>query len=221
LQAGWSAQLVCYTAGLDERRQRLVDAFIAAGVETEQVSDSVMQAMSDTKTPQGVLAVLGVVDIPLPEYLSFVLILDGVRDPGNLGAILRSAAASGVDGVVLTPGSVEIYSPKVLRAAMGAHFRLPVQQFDWEGIKRMLHTAGLRTFMAEVGGGTRYDQADFKTPLALVIGSEAAGASPALQELADERIYIPMVRAVESLNAANAAAVLLFEVVRQRTTSGG
>ena len=218
LQAAWEAQLVLCTTHLDSRGQLVVEGFSARGVPVEQVSDRVFAAISETETPQGLLAVLKLRALPLPSAPDFLLILDGVRDPGNLGTILRSAAAAGVQAVLLSPGSADAFAPKVLRAGMGAHFRLPVHQLSWEQIKATLgkSAAGLHVYLAEAVVGTPYTQADFRSPLALVIGGEAEGAGRQAVSLSNEKVHIPMPGGGESLNAGVAASILLFEVVRQR-----
>ena len=187
------------------------------GAETLAVTPQVMAAASDTQTPQGILAVLPLPDWEIPEPLTFVLVPDGVRDPGNLGTLLRTALAAGVEAVLLPPGNADAFSPKVVRAGMGAHFKLPLIPMDWESIGARL--AGLNIFLADSAGGESCFEAGFAAPLVLIIGGEASGAGESAQKLAARRVHIPMPGAVESLNAAVAGAVLMFEVVRQRSQS--
>ena len=215
LAAGWQASLVLFTEELSERGTQVVQGFARLGAQVEKVSPGVMAAASDTQTPQGLLAVVQTRLLPFPERLDFVLVVDGVRDPGNLGTILRVAAAAGAQAVLLPPGNVDGWAPKVLRAAMGAHFRLPLRSLDWDALNDLLY--GLPVYLADAGSGLPYTQADLRAPLALMVGGEAAGAGQQGQKLASHRIHIPMPGEMESLNAAAAAAVLMFEVVRQRT----
>ncbi|MGE5123438.1 MAG: TrmH family RNA methyltransferase, partial [Acidobacteriaceae bacterium] len=156
--------------------------------------------------------------LPLPAELDFLLILDGIRDPGNLGTILRTAAAARIQAVLLAPGNVDAFAPKVLRAGMGAHFRLPIHQLGWAHIEQLLagSPGGMRIYLADAAGGIPYTRADFRTPLALLVGGEAAGAGHEAFSLASEKVQIPMPGGSESLNAGIAAGILLFEVVRQR-----
>lgn len=219
LAAGWSARLILYSAELSPRGVELLPAYAAQGAPAEEVTPAVMRAASDTQTPQGILAVLAMQNLPAPPKLDFVLVADGVRDPGNLGSVLRTAAAAGVQLVYAPQGSVDLYAPKVVRAGMGAHFRLPLRSAAWEQIAEEIRHAGLRVALADASASLPYTQADLRLPLALVIGSEASGAGQAAQELADMRLSIPMPGGMESLNAAAAAAILMFEVVRQRTVS--
>ena len=218
LHAGWSALQVFYSDQLDQRGTAVVDGFSSRGVPNEQVTESVMQAVSETETSQGLLVVLKSDELPIPAYPNFLLILDSLRDPGNLGTILRSATAAGVQAVLLAPGCVDAWSPKVLRAGMGAHFHLPIQSLSWEEIEPILKQPAnpLRVFLADSASGISYTRADFHSPLALIVGGEATGAGPESTSLADETVHIPMPGGSESLNAGIAASILLFEVVRQR-----
>lgn len=218
LKSLWEARLVLFTAQLDQRGQAVVDGFSVRGVLVEQVSDSVMDAISQTETPQGILTVLAIKPLPLPPSIHFLLILDGMRDPGNLGTILRTAAAAGVQAVLLAPGCADAWSPKVMRAGMGAHFHLPILSLDWPELKRTLTMpeSHMRIFLADSSAGILYTQADFRPPLALIIGGEAAGAGAESQSFAEDKVHIPMPGGSESLNAAVAASILLFEVQRQR-----
>lgn len=214
LSSGWEAQLVLHTSDLGARGQAVVEGFSSQGAPVEQVTEAVLRAASDTETPQGVLAVVSMRTVPLSDQLDFVFIPDSVRDPGNLGTMLRTAAAAGVQAVLLPPGGVDPFSPKVVRAGMGAHFHLPLYPLPWTDIASLVKP--LQVFLADTGDGLPYTQADFRLPLALVIGGEAQGAGLQAQGMASQRVHIPMPGGIESLNAAAAAAVLLFEIVRQR-----
>jgi TrmH family RNA methyltransferase len=218
LQGGWEAQLLLFTDQLDKRGMDLVADFSARGVPVEQITETVMNAISETETPQGIMLVLSLLKLPMPENPDFVLVLDGIRDPGNLGTILRTALAAGVQAVLLAPGSVDAFAPKVVRAGMGAHFRLPLHQTGWDGIKQVLRSPGskIRVYLADSTAGISYSRVDFRSPLAIIVGGEASGAGSESAALADERVHIPMPGGSESLNAALAAGILIFEVVRQR-----
>lgn len=180
-----------------------------------EVSAEVMQALADTETSQGILVVLPIPDLPCDASAPFTLIPDGIRDPGNLGTMLRTAWAAGVSQVLLPPGMVDYTNPKVVRAAMGAHFHIPIHRTTWDDIRSGLD--GVEVWLAEAGPGTPYDVVDWCGPVALIVGGEAEGASPAGHALAAGRhVTIPMARGVDSLNAAMAAVIVLFEVARQR-----
>ena len=213
LSAGWPIQFVLITAGLSERGLALVKKLEAKGIEVEQVPDGLLNAISETETSQGLLAVLDYSRLDLPRLLNFALIADSIRDPGNLGTLLRTAAAAGVQAVFLPPETTDAFAPKVLRAGMGAHFRLPIHSLSWDEIR--IATEPLKVFLADMQGSPCW-QTDFSLPLALIVGGEAEGATPAARTLANETVSIPMPGQVESLNAGVAGAVLMFEVVRQR-----
>ena len=217
--SSWEVKYLIYTEELSSRGRDLVDEFIKISVQTEVVSSNVMRAVSDTKNPQGVLAVVKMQTLPVSEQLDYVLILDQIREPGNLGAILRSARAAGVQIVILTPGTVDPYSPKVLRAGMGAQLNLPIQVQTWDEVEKMVSVSKLIVYLADVGKGEVYHRCDFFQPLALIIGGEAEGASETAYKVADSLVNIPMPGGVESLNAAVSAGILLFEVARQREKS--
>jgi len=172
----------------------------------------VIRHVSQTETPQGAVGVFPIQPPPLPRTLDRVLVLDAIADPGNLGTMLRTAAAAGVDAVLFAPGCADAYNPKALRAGMGAHFRVPALDAAWPRLEVALR--GLHVRLADMTGDTAYDQADWTRPWALIIGSEAHGASPQAEEIAAERVYIPMAGRTESLNAAIACGVLLFEATK-------
>jgi len=172
----------------------------------------VLRFVSLTESPQGAVGVFPIQPPPLPNPLTQVLVLDAIADPGNLGTMLRTAAAAGVDAVLLAPGCADAYNPKALRAGMGAHFRVPVLDAPWPRLEVVLR--GLHVRLADMTGDASYDRADWSRPWALIIGSEAHGASPQAGELAAERVYIPMAGRTESLNAAIACGILLFEAVK-------
>ncbi len=217
--SGWGARLLLYTQEFSAHGHSLLERFAAQNIPAEEVSPAIMKAVSDTETPQGILTVLPVKSLPLASEPDFLLIVDGVRDPGNLGTILRTAAAAGAQGALLPPGSVDPFSPKVVRSGMGAHFKLPILQIAWEDIRtKFLQSKGrnLSVYLADASGGVEYFRADFRNPLVLLIGGEAQGPGQESRELATSRVHIPMPGHMESLNAAVAAAILMYEVVRQR-----
>jgi TrmH family RNA methyltransferase len=214
LSGNWRASLVIYTEDLNPRGRSILEAFQAQGAAVELVSESVMRHASDTQTPQGILAALDWQDLPLHPSPDFVFIPDQIRDPGNLGTMLRTAAAAGVYAALLPPETVDPFAPKTLRAGMGAQFHLPIRVQTWDEIKDSVRR--LRIFLAAAGEGKPHTQTDFRLPLALIIGGEAEGASPEAHRLAEACVHVPMPGGSESLNAAVAAGILLFEVVRQR-----
>jgi len=214
LATGWAFRFALHTAELSGRGRDLVGRLKKQSVEVDEIPVDLMQSLGETETSQGILAVLDLAPLPLPEALDFVLVPDRIRDPGNLGALLRTAAAAGVQAALLPPETTDAFAPKVLRAGMGAHFRLPVLALGWEQLGS--HLKGLQVFLAEARSDIACWQANFRSPLALIVGGEAEGASTEARRLADQQVCIPMPGESESLNAASAGAILMFEVVRQR-----
>lgn len=218
VKAKWPIRFVLYDRSLSSRGKDLLTTLRTLIHDIEEVDSALLKSISDTETSQGILAVLDYAQLPIPNSPDFLLILDQIRDPGNLGTLLRTAAAAGVDAVILPPETADAFSPKVLRAGMGAHFHLPILSADWDEIKDRV--AGLKVYLAVMAGDVAYTEADFKSPSALVIGGEAEGASQSARDLASTRVHIPMPGEMESLNVAVAGAILLFEVVRQRELLG-
>jgi TrmH family RNA methyltransferase len=217
IRAGVRPASFFHTPALAElpRAQLLLSQAERQGVPVRVVSEPVMAAMSDTVTPSGILAVLPMSEPTLPSPLTWALVLDRVRDPGNLGTILRSALAAGVELVIASRGTVDVYSPKVVRAAMGAHFRLRFRlDQPWPAIQDLLQ--GLRVLGARPRAASPYWEIDWRQATALWIGGESEGASPEAAALITDYVTIPMRENVESLNTAVAAGVLLFEAARQR-----
>jgi RNA methyltransferase, TrmH family len=199
---------------LPSRSQETLGRLKKRGVEIIPVSDVVLKACSDTETPQGLIAVLPFPRLPIPSSPKMILIVDSLRDPGNLGTLLRSAAASDVDAVLLSPETVDAYNSKVVRGAMGAHFHVPILEAAWVEIADRVQ--GMSVYLAAADGDLTYTAVDWIKPSALIVGSEASGASKEAMHLATKHISIPLSRDVESLNAAVAASILLFEAKRQR-----
>nr|MBN1228604.1 RNA methyltransferase [Anaerolineae bacterium] len=186
-----------------------------AGASLIPVNPAVMRAMSDTETPQGILAVLPATFSSIPSSPNFVLVVDGISNPGNLGTLMRSAAAARVPLLIATPGTVDLLNPKVLRGAMGAHFRLPFHELAWDEVTALLvdHTI----YLADSNAGEPYYAVDWCSSCALIVSEEAHGPSQEAKQTAHQIVTIPMPGSMESLNVAMAGTVLLFEMVRQRT----
>ena len=219
----WRFRFALYDSSLNARGSSLAEHLLSRGAEVEEVSERLMKSLSDTETPQGILAVLELAPLPtlapgasagVTNYPDFILIPDRIRDPGNLGTLLRTAAAAGAQAAFLPPETTDAFSPKVVRAGMGAHFSLPIQSMKWEKIRREIE--GLQVYLADMDGTSCWET-DLFEPLALIIGSEAEGASEEARELATQKISIPMSGDMESLNAGVAGSVLMFEVMRQRS----
>jgi RNA methyltransferase, TrmH family len=216
INSNWEIQFVLYDEMLSDRGKSQVESLRSRSVDVESVSESLMKSLSETETPQGILAVIAFTQLPIPNLPDFILIPDQIRDPGNLGTLLRSAAATGVQAVLLPPETTDAFAPKVVRSGMGAHFRMPILSMNWEQIGQLIKSANLQTYLADMNGESCWET-DLRQPLSLILGGEAEGAGTAARKLATAKISIPMPGHVESLNAGVAGSVLMFEVVRQRS----
>jgi TrmH family RNA methyltransferase len=184
------------------------------------IKDALFDAVAQVASPAGIMALVKTPPPPeIPDRIGDALLLEEIQDPGNMGSILRSAAAAGIDDIFLSRKSIFAWSPKVLRAGMGAHFSLRIyEDVDLDALLKRRTGLSLAT---DAGGVTSVSQARLDGPVAWIFGNEGAGISPTLLEAADMRVCIPMPGIAESLNVAAAAAVCLFEQVRQRTPPTG
>jgi TrmH family RNA methyltransferase len=212
--------------------EALVRRALDAGTRVFDLGPGVMEKVADTVTPQPVCAVVADVRVPLEELARggrageglgqpgggrLLLVCAGVRDPGNLGALVRSAAAAGAAGVVCCEGTADPLNPKTVRASAGAVFTLPIAPGGpLADAVRTLRAAGFRAIGTVVRDGVDYASADLSGDLAVVLGNEASGLSEEVLADLDERVTVPMVRGTESLNVAMTATVLCFEVARRR-----
>jgi len=212
LQTGAQPDFVCFTAAAAGQIAALLDHARSTGAPCFEVTEPLMRDMADTETPQGVLAVFPWPDRPLPAAPALIVVADGWRDPGNLGTLIRTSAAAGVDLVALTPGTVDPFNPKTLRAGMGAQFRVPLATFTWDDLHRQWPEHAI--FLADAAGTTRYDAVDWTQPAILAIGGEAHGLRDSALTLPHTLIRIPMVIGAESLNAAISASILIYEARR-------
>jgi RNA methyltransferase, TrmH family len=215
LAANWPFEFVLHTERLSERGAKLIEDIQERGVECDEVPSRLLASISETETSQGILAVLKERPLPLPKSADFILVLDAIREPGNLGTLLRAAVAAGVQAALLGPETADAFSPKVVRAGMGAHFHVPIQSMHWAEITRLTASLGLRVYLADASGSSCWET-DLRRPLALIIGGEAEGATGPARAAANEMVSIPMPGRAESLNAAVAGSILMFEVLRQR-----
>lgn len=213
LQAGATPRLVL----LRQDRGHDITLTFARDIPVRLVEQRLFDTLSDVQTPQGILAVF-----PFPALVPdaadpapLILLLDRVRDPGNLGTLLRAAAGAGVNAVYLSPESVDPWNPKVVRAGMGAHFRIPILPLD-PGVMRELGDRFSPRVVARADAPLAYDAIDWTSAAALVIGGETEGVGEALTRWSDAAVAIPLAEGVESLNAAIAGSVILFEAARQR-----
>ena len=192
-----------------------------AGISYEVLKTEVFNHVADTKTPQGILCVMKQKRYTLEQLMTgkcpLLLVLENLQDPGNLGTMMRTAEGAGVSGVLLSRGCVDIYNPKTIRSTMGSIYRVPFLYTDnlLEDMEK-LHDKGITTYAAHLKGKGYYDEVSYKEPTAFLIGNEGNGLSDEVSEKAKQYIKIPMEGQLESLNAAVAAAILMYEASRQR-----
>ena len=206
--------------GLGEKGKKARQKLEVCGY--EMVSDEVFRKISDTQAPQGILCIVRQCHYSLEEVLRekecpLLLVLENLQDPGNLGTILRAGEGAGVCGVVMSRDTADIYNPKVIRATMGSIYRMPF--FYTENLEEAIiriKEAGVTVFAAHLKGEGNYDKCDYCRPSAFLIGNEGKGLTERTADLADSYVKIPMEGKVESLNAAVAAALLVYEAARQR-----
>ena len=191
-----------------------------SGIEYELVGDGVFLHVSDTNTPQGILAI---VRQPVYEFSDLLqgkrtrlLVLEDIQDPGNLGTMFRTGEGAGLTGIIMTRETVDLFSPKTVRATMGSIYRMPFYVTDdLSETLRSLREAGVHTFAAHLRGEKYYDELDYTGPTAFLIGNEGNGLRKETADLADNYLKIPMEGQLESLNAAMAAGILMYEAHRQ------
>jgi len=212
-------RLVLFDNSLSDRGKQIVNNIQNCHIDSLEVERQLFNRVSDTSHAQGILMELDIPNLAIPENPSAVLVLDQIQDPGNLGTILRTATAMHFQAVILTMGSADPFSPKVVRSAMGAHFRIPICFMQPNEIMDFCKARCRPPLVICACDGSAKSSVWDKhlhQPICVIIGSEAAGISPALSLLADDDIAIPMVGTTESLNASIAAAIIMYEVQRQR-----
>ena len=178
-----------------------------------------INTVADTQTPQGIVAIFPIPDLEVSGggAVPLFVVADGIKDPGNLGTLMRAALAAGVSAIFTSAETVDPFSPKVVRAGMGAHFRLPHQTVDWQSPPPLLTNCHLKV-IAEANASTDYVEMDWTQSAVLIVGSETGGITEGARRFATSSTSIPLFGHVESLNAAVAGAVILFEAARQRRT---
>ena len=220
LQSGLALAACFHSPEVSPRAQTILAELDDRGCPLLPTADAVLATVSDTVNSQGLIVLAERPTAQLEEVLlssGLLVCLDAVQDPGNFGTILRTAEAAGATGVISMKGSVDAYSPKVLRSAMGSAFRLPiVTGVTYEGLMEHLYKAKLQIVAATADGETLYHEPNWLEPTMVILGNEANGVSDDLLELCETRIRIPLRSPVESMNVAAAAAVILFEAARQR-----
>lgn len=203
------------------RLEELKEKLIEQNINIYSVEDNLLAEICDTNTPQGIAAVIGMED-HMPDNAiggkDLLIILDRIQDPGNLGTIIRTADAAGAGGIIISEGTVDPYSSKVLRSTMGSIFHIPVVEVpDLKDNINMLKRNGFVVYASSLDMSLPYCSQLFKDRTAIIVGNEANGIEKSIAGCADYNISIPMPGKAESLNAAVAAGILMFEVIRQRS----
>jgi TrmH family RNA methyltransferase len=197
-----------------ERGGRLLELIRSRGIEVADVDDRGFRSAAETDSPQGVVAIAEAPDRSLEMVPATgpirLLLLDSVQDPGNVGTIIRTAAALGATATVALPGTVDVWNAKVVRSAMGAHFHYPAFHSTWQEVEAFLARTATSLWAADTGGETVAHPAPAR--LALAVGNEGGGLSPAVRARADRIVSLPITSLVESLNVAVAAGILLHEL---------
>ncbi len=198
-----------------------VEELFADGEFYEIVKDEVFSQISDTVTPQGILVILSWPEYQLSDLIQsenpLLVFLEDLQDPGNLGTIIRTAEGAGVDGVILSKNSVDIFNPKVIRSTMGSIFRVPFLYIEeTETLIQEFVRNEYLVAAADLQGATVYDAMDYTKKTMFLIGNEGNGLKPSTSALATNKIFIPMLGEVESLNASVATSLLIYESNRQR-----
>lgn len=211
----------------NSRGIRLLNQLKALGVKAIQLDDKLFNEVADTETPQGIIAILHQPDFELEDILAqkrqypHLVMLNGVQDPGNMGTILRTTAAGGWSGAILTKGTVDPFNSKSLRATMGAVFKIPFCKVkNLDQVWQLLREKGYQVVAADLNGDKWHFEVDFSTPTVVVVGNEGRGVEEQVLNSADQLVKIPMAPDTESLNVGIAAGIMIYEGIRQNLLAG-
>jgi RNA methyltransferase, TrmH family len=221
-QADYKLDIIFYTEGWQQNHQPLCRIIADRGIRVELVSSEVLKAIATTVNPDGIVAIAPYPNIPPQSTIikGLGIALERLQDPGNLGTIIRTAAATSVESLWLSPQSVDFYSPKVLRASAGEWFRLPVViNQNLPQLVKEQRQQGVQIIATTSKATKTYWEVDFTRPSLILLGNEGTGLSPELIALADFQLKIPLANQVESLNVAVATALILYEAQRQVASS--
>jgi len=240
LQSDWPVEALLCSADLcagdpgrliisraeDDRGKLLLKTAAEKDIEIWKIPDKLMQEISNTKSPQGIMAIVtkpdyNLADIFKPDGSGLFLLVDGIQDPGNLGSIVRTGHAAGVDGVIFLENTVDLYNPKTLRSTAGSIFHVPTVYAEFDILLQKLKSSGIKLVVGDPGAEMPLWKVNFNVSTAIVVANEARGAREDVKNAADFIVAIPMPGKAESLNAAVSAGVLLYEVIRQRYFAKG
>lgn len=228
LRSNLKIEAVIYSEHLakKDRAAKLIQELENVAAKSASVSETLLESVSYTKTPQGIVVLAAHPQLSDGQFKSaqpltpLLVILHGINNPVNVGAILRTAEAAGATGVITTKGTADPFSPKSLRGAMGSAFRLPIwAEAQYENAVAWCRAQNIQTVSSDAGAKVGYLEFDWQKPTALIMGAESAGLTAQELAVADSSVSIPMQSATESLNVAVAAGILLYEANRQRAAS--
>lgn len=223
LHSEWKIDYCLYTGEAKStlRASKLIASLEKSGCKVIEILPNIYEKISDTEQPQGLMLIVEKNNCQIDEFLGkqsmLCVILDGVQDPGNVGTLIRTADATGCDAVLMTKGCADLFSGKTVRASMGSIFHLPVYtELTHTDIISILHKNKIKLITTSLDSSDVYFEADLTGAAAITFGNEGSGVSEELLISSDHRLYIPMIGKAESLNVSAAAAVILYEAVRQR-----
>ncbi|QGU94967.1 RNA methyltransferase [Clostridium bovifaecis] len=201
---------------LEKFRSFGMERLINCDTKVNCVKESLLKELCNTENPQGILAVVNNKRVEIESKEGFYVLADRVQDPGNMGTIIRSAHAAGALGVIITKGTVDVYNDKTLRSTMGSIFNIPVIEDENFQVIKSLKESGFKLLVSSLDAENNFYDVDLTSKVIISIGNEGNGISEELYELNDEKVKIPMPGGAESLNAAVAASVMMYEAVRQK-----
>ncbi|WMJ81112.1 RNA methyltransferase [Clostridium sp. MB40-C1] len=196
-----------------------IEALINENTEVYSISDNLLKDICNTDTPQGILCVVDNESVEVKDAKGFYVLVDRIQDPGNMGTIIRTAHASGALGVIITKGTVDIYNDKTLRSTMGSIFNIPIIQDENLEIIKNLKAKGFRIVVSSLDTDKNFYDINLNQKIIIAVGNEGSGISEEIYSIGDEKVKIPMPGGAESLNAAVAAGIMIYEVVRQKITN--
>jgi rRNA methylases len=203
---------------LNKWKEYKLEGLIKSYTKIYIVKETVFKQLSDTENPQGIIAVVDKIKVPVEKKDGIYLLADKIQDPGNLGTIIRSAHAAGALGVIVTKGTVDIYNEKTLRSTMGSIFKIPVIEDENLGFTKALKENGFKLLVSSLEDSVDFYNVNLKENLIIAVGNEGSGISEEIYDIGDIKAKIPMPGGAESLNASVAASIMLFEAVRQKLT---
>lgn len=212
------SQVFLNESNLDKWRDYNLDNILQGSTKVYILKETVFKQLSETENPQGVIAVVDIIKRPIAKEDGIYILADRIQDPGNLGTIIRSAHAAGALGVIVTKGTVDIYNEKTLRSTMGSIFNIPVIEDDNLNFTKSLQASNFKLIVSSLEDSTDFYKVNLVQNLIIAVGNEGNGISDEIYSIGDIKIKIPMPGGAESLNAAVAASIMLFEAVRQKLT---